>query len=310
MAPQRQDTGDHNRIRELLSPFLDGQVTPEERAVVEAHLATCQECARELQSLRWTVGLLHQIPVARVPRSFAIPATRPAPRRSLRDWLTGDLAYGFLRGATALATLLLILVISVDVLGMGLGGQPMLAPAAPMRLVQEAVVEKPAKPGETVVVEKIVEKPVEVVRESRVEPTEAPQLMVPKAMAPAAPRPTQEAEAQRAFGYGTPSGAAAPAAPTAGVEDQGAAAQAPPPAVVATEVGPLTTAVAEAVAPAVETPAGVSVPPPVSGEPKAVPVVAPPARPGFLRQVEIGLLAVIALLIGATLAIRRQRTRL
>jgi len=220
--------------------------------------------------------------------------------------LTGDLAYSFLRGATALATLLLVLVISVDVLGMGLGGQPVPAPAAPMRLAQEAAVEKPAEPGETVAVEKIVEKPLEVVREAHGEPTEAPRLMAPKAMAPAAPPPTQEAEAPGAF-YRTPL-ETAQAIPTAGVEEQGTVAQLPPPAVVATEVVPPTTAVAEAVAPAIETPVGV--PSPVPEEPKAVLVVAPPARPGLLRQLEMGLLAVIALLIGATLVVRRQRTRI
>jgi anti-sigma factor RsiW len=35
-------------VRPLLSAYLDGEVTPAERAQVERHLAGCVECARVL----------------------------------------------------------------------------------------------------------------------------------------------------------------------------------------------------------------------------------------------------------------------
>ena len=38
------------KIQGLLSPYLDGELTPEEKASVEAHLSSCRECA-ELFSL-------------------------------------------------------------------------------------------------------------------------------------------------------------------------------------------------------------------------------------------------------------------
>lgn len=299
MARRKQETLDHNRMRELLSPFLDGQVTLEEQALVENHLATCEECARELEGLRWTVGLLHQVPLARVPRSFAVPAARPAPRRGLLGWLTGDWAYGFLRSATALATLLLVIVISVDVLGVGRGGLLMQLPAAaPAPMAREAVVEKPAEVGEKVVE---VEKEVVVTAEAA---TEVPQVGALKEMAPPAPPPTQEAEAARALAL--PAGGTPAPAPTVVAEDWVAATEAPPPGASPTEGAPPTVA-AEVVAPATATPAGARVTPtsPRVVE-EAVPAV-PPAGPGLLRRVEMGLLVASLLLVAVTLAVRRQR---
>ncbi len=40
--------------RETMSAVLDGAASPAEQASLEAHLATCQECRRALEELRWT----------------------------------------------------------------------------------------------------------------------------------------------------------------------------------------------------------------------------------------------------------------
>lgn len=59
---------------ELLSAYLDGAVTDEERALVERATAQDPEVAAQLAALRATVELLHTLPAVALPRSFAIDA--------------------------------------------------------------------------------------------------------------------------------------------------------------------------------------------------------------------------------------------
>jgi anti-sigma factor (TIGR02949 family) len=42
---------DCRKICDLLTAYLDGEVTPEEKANIEAHLAGCPRCQSELGSL-------------------------------------------------------------------------------------------------------------------------------------------------------------------------------------------------------------------------------------------------------------------
>jgi hypothetical protein len=57
--------------REWLSAYIDEALAPEERLRVEAHLASCPECQRELATLRRTVSLLQRVQPARAPAGFA-----------------------------------------------------------------------------------------------------------------------------------------------------------------------------------------------------------------------------------------------
>lgn len=106
--------GEHQIVEELLSAYIDGQVSEAERARVERHLARCAHCAKSLESLRWTVGLLREVPALPVPRSFAVKVA-PAVERAIPFWQR-DWVYGSLKAATALATILFILVLSGDLL--------------------------------------------------------------------------------------------------------------------------------------------------------------------------------------------------
>jgi Putative zinc-finger len=68
--------------RELFSARVDGALTDEERRGLDAHLAGCPECRRELARLEATVALLHAAPPARAPVGFVdrvLAAARPAP---------------------------------------------------------------------------------------------------------------------------------------------------------------------------------------------------------------------------------------
>ena len=100
----------HNRIRTLLSSYIDDQVSADEAARVEAHLAGCDECREELESLRMTVQLLSELPVLELPRSFALEtAPEPEPSFAGRLWTA--------RLATSAAAALLVALIAGDATG-------------------------------------------------------------------------------------------------------------------------------------------------------------------------------------------------
>jgi anti-sigma factor RsiW len=118
---------------ELLSAYIDGEVTAKEAARVEHHIAVCQGCAEELASLRWTVGLLQQVPAVPVPRSFVVRAAdlEPEPGRSgrlLPGWLVNGLQW-----ATVATAILAILIFAFDFLA---AGPPAPLPSTAMRALE------------------------------------------------------------------------------------------------------------------------------------------------------------------------------
>lgn len=56
----------HNRIQTQLSAYLDDELSPEQRTIVEAHLSECHECAEMLadfqQNHQWIGALTHEAP--------------------------------------------------------------------------------------------------------------------------------------------------------------------------------------------------------------------------------------------------------
>lgn len=65
---------DHDKAKDLFSPYLDGEVAPESRRDLEQHLAICIQCRTELESLRRTVGGLGRLKQA-APETF-LPAIK------------------------------------------------------------------------------------------------------------------------------------------------------------------------------------------------------------------------------------------
>jgi hypothetical protein len=102
---------EHQWVEESLSAYLDGELTPAEKSRVEEHLQECQACAQNLATLRQTVSLLKELPEKRAPRSFAI---RPASVKVKRAAAPPAWGYGLLKGATAMAALLLVLLVGGD----------------------------------------------------------------------------------------------------------------------------------------------------------------------------------------------------
>ncbi len=130
MLGQRSSQANNHLTDDLLSAYLDGQVTSRERARAEAHLAECPACAGELRALQATVSLLREMPSAPLPHAFTIPATATRRTRGITLWDTFSRGWGYraLQGATLLAAVLLMTVCSGDLLLQTT--VPALAPAA------------------------------------------------------------------------------------------------------------------------------------------------------------------------------------
>ena len=57
----------HNDIRHKLSEYIDGSVTPDEKATIEEHFRTCGECADAMRELRKTIEHVHAVEEVRPP---------------------------------------------------------------------------------------------------------------------------------------------------------------------------------------------------------------------------------------------------
>ncbi len=78
--PEHSGHMEHRKQREhltneQLSAYLDRQITPQEQASFDAHLASCAQCRDALAELRATVLLLRAMPRPEAPRSFTLPAS-------------------------------------------------------------------------------------------------------------------------------------------------------------------------------------------------------------------------------------------
>jgi hypothetical protein len=133
---------EHDWVEESLSAYIDGELTGRERARVEQHLKECQACAENLRTLQQTVALLKELPPMPAPRSFAVRAgvARTRPASAPAAW-----GYGLLKGATAIAALLLVLLIGGD-LALHVFGGP-LASWAPGAMAPEVALAPSYEPG-------------------------------------------------------------------------------------------------------------------------------------------------------------------
>ena len=105
----------HHRAGHLLSPYLDGELLPQEAVAVQEHLLECAVCRAAYDRLRATKTLLGELPVAeppaefwttlRAPRGSWFPLRTPLPLRwpALRRRVAWVAAAGIVVLALALA---------------------------------------------------------------------------------------------------------------------------------------------------------------------------------------------------------------
>jgi anti-sigma factor RsiW len=94
------------RDLERLSAFLDGELSPAEAEVLGARLATDKQLSGTLEALRATAEAVRSLPEVSAPHSFALTEEMVRPRR----------AYPFLQLSTAVAALGFVLVVGADLL--------------------------------------------------------------------------------------------------------------------------------------------------------------------------------------------------
>ncbi len=181
---RRDSRGQSHISDELLSAYLDNEITAQERRQVTAHLATCASCRENLQSLRAAVALVRALPRVPVPRAFtlteAIVGARPRKARS--PWIVT-----YLRGATVVAAMMLVVLVGGDLFLRSAQQTPqMVALQSP---VETRLVEKVVK--ETVVVA-----PTVVTEETR--PVEASQPVTAPVAVPEATQPVQQKVVEKA----------------------------------------------------------------------------------------------------------------
>ena len=254
---------------ELLSAYVDGQLSAGERARLETQLATDPALQAELEALRHTVALVRDLPPAPIPRNFILPQkmkpsvaarSRPARRvRPRRAW-----AAPLLTAATAAVSLLFVVVLASDLLLSGVGGRAFAPAAVPHKEAPQVAME-PSLVSEEVEVE------AEEVGVEKAIPAATP-LPLPMEVPPGVvPTATIEAEYR---GVETPEGVEATALAAAGgpVEEDNALAPSPSPAVEKAAVAPTAPAAAtvvmeKSVGEAEPTPSEVAqVAPPVASE--------------------------------------------
>jgi len=73
---------DHQRAQELLSDYLDGELSDECVADLEQHLESCDECQVELESLRKTLLVLGGLQPAEPPPDFLQQVNQKLRRRT------------------------------------------------------------------------------------------------------------------------------------------------------------------------------------------------------------------------------------
>lgn len=61
---------DHNKAKELLSEYLDGELCEENRLELENHLEFCVDCTKDFEQLKKTINVLSSISTLEAPEDF------------------------------------------------------------------------------------------------------------------------------------------------------------------------------------------------------------------------------------------------
>jgi len=271
---------DHIRAEDLISAYLDQQVTAEEKQFFELHVAACADCRAQLEATRSLVVALKAMPAVKAPRSFVLPREMAKqPKRSIFAW------YPTLRLATALAAIAFMVLFAGDVLlsrsgsGSAALSVPMAAPAP--QLEQATAMQAPAA---TVV--------------AAAAPTEAPAPEVSNTAAATVP------------GAAAMAGAASKSVPTDTTMLTDTATTmlaAPTPTVAMTAVAAAPAPVEATPEPAADTQAKRAATAAVEQPVAAPATVAPTPTIDPLRVLEIAMLALAVGLGIATLVVRRKQ---
>lgn len=134
----------HAEVKKSLADYLEGDLSLERRALVDAHLDACEECAVEVAELERTILILRSLPepetppmiAANVMRRIRTGETEPGFLERLRRRVTSILEPSFMLPATAIAAAAFVFVVVQDPSRFGLEAltaEPRPAPSAGLR---------------------------------------------------------------------------------------------------------------------------------------------------------------------------------
>jgi anti-sigma factor RsiW len=134
---------DHTRAEELISAYLDKQLSAEEKDFFERHIASCADCRAQLEATRSMIAALRAMPAVKAPRSFVLP--REMGKQPWRSFLS---LYPALRLATVVAALAFVVLFAGDLLLNQMGGSsaPQRVPAAVPAVMQAPVAARQIAP--------------------------------------------------------------------------------------------------------------------------------------------------------------------
>jgi hypothetical protein len=110
----------HTRLRNQLSPYLDGALSPTQKSALEGHLASCEACRGELDELRSTISATRELPQLDAPRSFALTPQMLNRRVAAPAPSVPPVALGMRLASAGVAVFLAVVVIG-DLSGVGGG---------------------------------------------------------------------------------------------------------------------------------------------------------------------------------------------
>jgi hypothetical protein len=179
--------------RELFSARIDDALGDEERAGLDAHLASCPECRRERGRFEATVGLLRGAAPVRAPAGFVdrVLAARPAPwHRRLGRRLFWPLPVKLPLEAAALV---LVAVGAAYLYERAPGPASLARQETAVRLQSQESADQPAAPAPSTLGEKAA--PAAPPRDARLADAPAASGAAPKREAPPASPPAERKEA-------------------------------------------------------------------------------------------------------------------
>ena len=140
-AFSRASQSEGDRIDELLSAYLDGMLTSDERLALEARLQREPALRERLGGLRLTVRALSGLPEVETPRNFVLSPSVARPRTVVRSRQRATWpVFGW---ATAAVTVLFLLVFAGDTFLVAPSLRP--RPTTPVVEQEQFVVEVPAE---------------------------------------------------------------------------------------------------------------------------------------------------------------------
>lgn len=296
---------EEDRRQEMLTAYLDGALTPQERRNFERQLDGDAELRAQLQRQRLIKASFRELPRVRAPRNFTLdPALygKPAPQ-VIQQW------YPLLRGATVVAAVFLVIVFSADLFNAG--GSAGTSAVAPGETSAIRAQELAGDEARDLAAAEALEMTVAAELPAPAEES-APQAAMPESAEESALAEPSESEPLAGLDQATPEALASLAAAAAEVTQEAEMAEAPAEGAAPSATGP---------PPASATP-GLSTasPPAATGQalaegPLAQEEATPPpplaeriqrSVPTPLRLAEFVLAFLFVLLAAATLLLRRQ----